>query len=60
MNVRKYNDQTKCYKINIYLDGVYVTSTDWSKTCRIAKQRYADINHNGVVPDGLTAFFDRS
>ncbi len=38
--MKKYNDSTKCYKIDIFVNKVYVCSTDQSKSCKQAKDRY--------------------
>lgn len=58
--MKKYNNQTKCYKIHLFLNGKYLCSTDWSKTCKEAKQKYADTYYNGNIPKGLKANFDRN
>lgn len=34
----KFNEQTGCNKIDIYVDGVYYCSTDQSKTLKAAKE----------------------
>jgi hypothetical protein len=54
---RKYNNQTGCYKIDIFVDGNYWASTDMSKTCKAAKERALETNPqlNGKK---ITAFFD--
>lgn len=33
---RKYNAQTKCYKIDIFVNNVYYCSTAQHKTCKSA------------------------
>lgn len=38
--MKKYNDSTGCYKIDIYVCGRYACSTDMSKTCKEAKTKY--------------------
>lgn len=38
--MKRYNDQTGCYKIDIYVDGAYFCSTDQSKTLKAAKVRF--------------------
>jgi hypothetical protein len=58
--MKKYNNQTGCYKIDLFLNGSYLCSTDQSKTCKEAKKRYADRFYNGNIPAGLKAFFFRS
>jgi len=55
--MKKYNNQTGCYKIDIFLNGAYLCSTDQSKTCKEAVKKYADRNFNGNAPKGLKAFF---
>lgn len=35
--MKKYNKSTGCYKIDVFIDGVYLWSTDQCKTCRQAK-----------------------
>ena len=41
--MKKYNNSTKCYKIDIYVNGIYNCSTDQSKTCKEAKQKFLSI-----------------
>lgn len=38
----KYNNQTKCYKIDITINGKYATSTEQSKTCKEAIKKYEE------------------
>ena len=38
--MKKFNNQTGCYKIDIFIDGVYYCSTEQSKNCKIAKDRF--------------------
>jgi hypothetical protein len=38
-------------KIDIYLKGVYQYSTNWSKTCKEAKQKFLDRNPNAMEKD---------
>ncbi len=38
--MKKYNNQTGCYKIDIYINGVYKCSTDQSKSCKEAVKKY--------------------
>ena len=56
-NMKKYNNQTRCYKIDLFLNGAYLCSTDQSKTCKEAKKRYAARYYNGNMPAGLKANF---
>ena len=42
--MKKYNEQTGNYKIDIFYNGMYKCSTDWSKTCKQAKERYFLLN----------------
>jgi len=55
--MKKYNNQTGCYKIDIFLNGAYLCSTDQSKTCKAAVKRYAELHFKGIAPKGLKAFF---
>ena len=55
--MKKYNNQTGGYKIDLFMDGKYLCSTDWSKTLKAAKQRYADKHFKGVIPAKLKAYF---
>jgi hypothetical protein len=55
---KKYNSQTGCYKIDIFINGRYVTSTDQSKTCKEAKEKYSK-RFALAQDEKLTAFFDR-
>jgi hypothetical protein len=54
---RKYNTSTGCYKIDVFLDGSYIWSTDWSKTCKAAKESACKLNP-GIDPKRITAYFD--
>lgn len=54
---RKYNNQTGCYKIDIFVDGTYWASTDWAKTCKAAKLRAIETNPH-LSDKKVTAFFD--
>lgn len=60
MKHRKYNDQTGCYKIDIYINGLYQCSTDQAKSCKEAvikwKARYA---YNQETDGKITARYDR-
>jgi len=57
MNKRKkYNNQTGCFKIDLFINGSYVCSTDQSKTCKEAKALYASKYHLEPT-DKLTAKF---
>ena len=38
--MKKYNESTGCYKIDIFVNNVYVCSTDQAKTCKQAKEKY--------------------
>ena len=53
---RKYNNQTGCYKIDVFLNGRYLWSTDQHKTCKSAKTRAIELNL-GINPKQITAFF---
>ena len=43
---RKFNTQTGCYKIDIYVDKVYACSTDQAESVKKAKARYLKLNPN--------------
>lgn len=47
---KKYNSQTGCYKIDIFLNGEYYCSTEQHKTCKSAtesvKSRLQDKSKN--------------
>jgi len=53
--MKKYNSQTGCYKIDIFLDGCYICSTEQSKTCKAAKERFKEVNVPTTMK--LTAHF---
>lgn len=60
---RKYNNQTGCYKIDVFLNGHYQHSTDIHKTCKSAIQAaIKSWQENKGLPTNhrVTAFFDRS
>lgn len=40
--MKKYNQQTGCYKIDIFVNGMYACSTEQSKTCKQAVKRYCE------------------
>jgi len=54
--LRKYNSSTGCYKIDVFIDGVYLWSTDMHKTCKSAKERAKELNP-AVAPKLITAHF---
>jgi hypothetical protein len=58
--MKKYNNQTKCYKIDLFLNGTYLCSTDQAKTCKEAKKKFANRYYNGNVPKELKAYFFKS
>lgn len=40
-------------KIDFFLDGVYICSTNMSPNCKVAKQRFlANLTYAGLRPDG--------
>ena len=53
-----FNKQTGFYKIDIYVNGVYACSTDWSKTCKAAKERFKQANKLKET-DKIQAFFSK-
>ena len=60
MKARKYNNQTGCYKIDIYVNGMYQCSTDQSKTCKEAASKWKARNAYNPETDGkITARYDR-
>jgi len=52
-----WNNQTECYKIDLFVDGEYVCSTNWSKTCKGAIATYK--TRNPSVIGKVTANFDK-
>ena len=60
MKAKKINNATGCPKIDVYVNGVYFCSTDWSKTLKGAiarvKESYKDKLNASVK---ITAYFDR-
>lgn len=62
---KKYNSITKGYKIDIFasIQGknkyLYVGSTDWSKTCKEAKEKYISKNQEFCKNKGIYTRFDR-
>jgi len=56
MKNKKYNSSTGCYKIDLFINGRYVCSTDQSKTCKQAKEFYRS-KHQLEPADKLTARF---
>lgn len=54
---RKYNTSTGCYKIDVFIDGCYLWSTDQHKTCKSAKNRAEQLNPS-IDPKKITAHFD--
>ena len=55
--MKKYNNQTGCYKIDIYINGSYSCSTDKAKTCKAAIKRFLELHPN---TDKVKAFFYKS
>ena len=53
-----YNDQTGCYKIDIFVNNEYFCSTDKSKTCKEAKKRFLDI-YPKFKDSNIKCFFDK-
>jgi len=53
---RKYNSSTGGYKIDVFVDGVYLWSTDWYKTCKAAKERAIELNPS-INPKTISAKF---
>ena len=61
MKARKYNNQTGCYKIDIYLNGFYVCSTDQSKSCKEAVSKWKARNtHIESIEGKVIARYDRT
>lgn len=57
MKRKKFNNQTGGYKIDIFVNGNYHSSTDWNKTCKAAKSRFLE-KYPKVKPEVVKAFFD--
>jgi uncharacterized protein (UPF0303 family) len=57
--MKKYNNQTGCYKIDIFVNGRYLFSTDMAKSCKQAVAR-VKAKYAFVPTDKVTANFDRS
>lgn len=63
---RKYNKETKCYKIDIYGSNlednhwIYLCSTDQSKSCKEAKQQYIEKNFSFCFTHNIHTRYDRS
>lgn len=53
--MKKFNNQTGCYKIDLFINGAYICSTDQAKTCKKAKERY--LKHYPNTQGKLTANF---
>ena len=53
---KKYNSSTGCYKIDIYIGGAYVCSTDQSKTCKEAKDKFLE-KHPTTTESFVKCFF---
>ena len=54
--MKKYNNQTGCYKIDLFINGCYICSTDQAATCKQAKQNW--LKYNKIKPgEKLTAHF---
>lgn len=59
--MKKYNKYTKCYKIDVIVDGAYLWSTDQSKTCKEAVEKAkVYLRKNGRSFEKVTANFYRS
>lgn len=54
---KKYNNQTGCYKIDLFVNGRYQCSTDQSKTCKEAKEKFK-ASFAFLPSDKIQAFFD--
>jgi len=69
--MKKYNNQTGCYKIDLFINGSYFCSTAQSKTCKEAKEKlktklqnkskflplYIDVENLEQIK--ISAFFDK-
>jgi hypothetical protein len=53
-----YNDQTRGYKIDIFINGKYHCSTDWQRTCKAAKAWFIKCN-SSINPDSVKCYFDK-
>jgi hypothetical protein len=52
----KYGDKRDYKKIDIYVNGVYVCSTNWAKTCKEAKEKYLE-KHSNEKSESIKAYF---
>lgn len=53
-----YNRQTGCYKIHVFLNGVYICSTDQHISCKHAVDRIKYVYRNSLKEtDKVTARF---
>ena len=60
MKVKKINSATGCPKIDIYINGDYFCSTDWSKTLKGAIARIKESYKDKLnASDKVAAIFDR-
>lgn len=57
--MKKHNHQTGGYKIDVYLDGIYLCSTDRHKTLKAAKARFFELS-KGIAPYRVKCCFDRT
>lgn len=51
-----YGDKRDYKKIDIFISGVYVCSTNWAKNCKQAKEKYLE-KHSEVRPENVKAYF---
>lgn len=56
--MKKYNRSTGNYKIDVFVNGVYLHSTDWQKTCKAAIARAIEL-YPALKSDKVTANFAR-
>lgn len=51
-----YGDKRNHRKIDIFVDGSYVGTTTWSRTCREAKQKFLE-KHPDTDPNSVRTRF---
>ena len=55
MKTKHYGDKRDYREIEIFVDGKYVATTTWAKTCKEAKERYKA--ETGLYPERIKAHF---
>lgn len=57
--MKKYNNQTGCYKIDIYYKNEYLCSTEQSKTLKAAKERFLFL-HPEINPIDIKCIYSKN